>query len=1050
MGYSDISSVTFSNNYEGHISIGYSGGMESHIAIRNSMFEFGMSPLTLVIEQSMYIIELNIANITTRECATNNADIELLIMEITPLSVDLTIRDSQMSFSAGAAIYMDLPYGTTKNPSGSPTVAVRIINCRIVGNQQGGMFVNVREPLRNAIQPYMLFISIRDTLITDNGMFAHSPGSAVAVISPGDLYSANVISHIDIDHVHFAHNMALAQPTGVYSTTEYMATVFLAYAQNIHFSNCVFVNSAVTAMCAFHSVIHVHHNVNFTNNTAYKGAAMAFYGNSSLIVHGDTHLRFVNNHAKSVGGAIFVDKKLPTAVFSKLHNPHCFLWFADAETSKHVPFTNVRFTFSNNIAQNGGNAIYGGLSDTCLVAPISKDDIESRYWSMETILIMISSFEPSASVFSSDPLHVCLCENGKVVPKVLQANETRYPGETFTISAIVVGQMFGAVSGSVYAQFLLHDSDEEVPQLGELEQVQQTGTTECSELSYTVLSSNRAVVLALTSTCATVVTYPDIDVLNKVISDYEYDEKSQKILSLPIYIDIALRPCPLGFTLSDYPAQCVCNSQLQENNFTCNISDQTVLRKGTVWINASTTANGVIIYYNCPFGYCRQGEIDVNLESPDSQCAMNRSGILCGRCRSGLSLALGTSRCLSCSNKKLAILIVFAAAGFILVVIIKVLGLTVSEGTINGIVFYANIVGANQAILFPSGRTNVLTVFIAWVNLDFGIQSCFFSGLNAYWKTWFQFVFPLYIWIIAALIIILSHYYTRVARLFGRNSVPVLATLILLSYAKLLRTIITAFSFAVLKLPNDSKTVVWLLDGNINFFGSSHAPLFLISLSFLLLFWLPYTVILIFVQRLQKHTNLKVVRWIVKLKPFFDAHFGHLKDKHRYWVGALLLIRGILFLIFAANPTNTPSVNLLVIAIFSILLLTYTGNVGQVYKRWYLCLLENSFLINLALLSTASLYVQPSVRDQEALTYFAVSVAFIQFVGVVIFHVWKVVKDTTCWKALKIKPHRPARVERSENGDGPEYHSLDNMQETQPVNLRIRFNDLGEPTLECH
>ena len=1059
MGYSEISSVTFSNNHKGHICIGYSDANNSHITIRNSMFEFGGTPIDIFINNPLYKIVLDIINITTHECMSWYADVTLTIYYFVPFFVDVNIKESRISSSRGAAIYLNLPYGTDAiHPS--TIVSICIIDCTIIGNQKGGVSIKVREPLSNAIQSYMLFIKIVNSQITNNEiwMFDDSQGSALAVIYPGYRYSANVISRIVIDTVTFAHNyvkMAVVEPC--HSTAEYMATVFLAYAQNIYFSNCQFVGSTGTAVYAFQSVIHVHHTVSFINNTACKGAAMAFYGNSSLIVHKGSHLHFINNHAENVGGAIFVDEKLPTAAFvyhMLLHTPHCFLWFADAKTSKDI-LLNARFTFSNNEAKNGGNAIYGGLSDTCLIAPIlSKDDIESRHWTIFIYLRLISKFEPpiskDLSVISSDPVHVCFCENGKPNHTALLINQARYPGETFTISAVVVGQMFGAVSGSVYARFIPHDSDKEVPQLEELQQVQQTGSTQCSELSYTVLSSNRVVVLALTPTSATVLTYPDIDRLNKVISNYEYDEKSQTILSLPIYINITLRLCPPGFILSDHPARCVCDFQLEKNNFTCKIRDQTVLRRGTVWINASIIEKGVIIYYHCPFGYCSQAEIGVNLEAPDSQCTMNRSGILCGRCRSGLSLVLGTSQCRSCSNEYLAILIIFAAAGFALVVFLKVLNFTVTEGTINGLVFYANIIGANQAILFPSGRTNILTVFIAWVNLDFGIQICFFNGLNGYWKTWFQLIFPLYIWIVAALMITLSHYYTLVARLFGRNSVAILATLVLLSYAKLLRTIITVFSFAVLKLPNDSKCVVWLLDGNIKFFGTTHTPLFLVSLSFLLLLWLPYTAILVSVQCLQKYTNLKVVRWIVKLKPFFDAHFGHLKDKHRYWVGALLLVRGVLFLIFAANPTNAPSVNLLAIAIFSILLLAYTGNVGQVYKLWYLSLLENSFLINLAVLSAASLYVQPSISGQEAMTHISVSIAFVQFVGVVIFHAWKAVKVTTLWRTLKIKLHRPVHVDHSENGDGLQYHSLDNMQEMQPVNLRIRFNELGELTFEEH
>ena len=76
--------------------------------------------------------------------------------------------------------------------------------------------------------------------------------------------------------------------------------------------------------------------------------------------------------------------------------------------------------------------------------------------------------------------------------------------------------------------------------------------------------------------------------------------------------------------------------------------------------------------------------------------------------------------------------------------------------------FYANILRVNQATFFLSNTTNsFLSWFIAWINLDIDIETCFYSGLNAYVKTWLQFIFPLYIWSIALLIIVLSLYTSR-------------------------------------------------------------------------------------------------------------------------------------------------------------------------------------------------------------------------------------------------------------------------------------------------
>ena len=131
--------------------------------------------------------------------------------------------------------------------------------------------------------------------------------------------------------------------------------------------------------------------------------------------------------------------------------------------------------------------------------------------------------------------------------------------------------------------------------------------------------------------------------------------------------------------------------------------------------------------------------------------------------------------------------------------------LTVFMGTINGLIFYANIVRVNHAFLFMTPTTsalkvsqNVLAVFIAWLNLDLGIETCFFHGMDAYIQTWLQFAFPFYIWIIAGVIIYLSRRSTTIVKLVGSSVVSMLATVFLLSCTKLQRTVITAFSFTYL------------------------------------------------------------------------------------------------------------------------------------------------------------------------------------------------------------------------------------------------------------
>ena len=129
-----------------------------------------------------------------------------------------------------------------------------------------------------------------------------------------------------------------------------------------------------------------------------------------------------------------------------------------------------------------------------------------------------------------------------------------------------------------------------------------------------------------------------------------------------------------------------------------------------------------------------------------------------------------------------------------------ILNLTVSEGSVNGLIFYANIIRAVNLSSFHQRSTlhSLVHAFIAWLNLDLGIETCFYNGLGAYAKTWLQFVFPLYIWLMVITIIVASHYSTTVSRLTPNNALQVLATLFLLSYAKILRVVITVFSSTIL------------------------------------------------------------------------------------------------------------------------------------------------------------------------------------------------------------------------------------------------------------
>ena len=298
--------------------------------------------------------------------------------------------------------------------------------------------------------------------------------------------------------------------------------------------------------------------------------------------------------------------------------------------------------------------------------------------------------------------------------------------------------------------------------------------------------------------------------------------------------------------------------------------------------------------------------MSINLEHQDEQCAYHRAGVLCGGCQANYSRILGSLKCKKCSSYMLfAIIPSFIAAGLALVVSLIVLNLTVTTGTINGLIFYVNIIHTHHIISNTS--KSFLSTFIAWLNLDLGIESCLYTGFNSYAEIWLQFCFPFYIWLLMAVIIVLRCFFTKfnISRLCDNNIiVEVLATLFLLSYMRLLRLVIDTVSFATIIYPDGYTRNLWLYDGNFDFLKGKHIPLFIVALLLITLFIIPYTLCQFLFQWI---SHFRIMVWI---QLFFNSYASPYKEQYRYWTGLLLFVRIVLLIIFSANESNNPSINL--------------------------------------------------------------------------------------------------------------------------------------------
>ena len=790
-----------------------------------------------------------------------------------------------------------------------------------------------------------------------------------------------------------------------------------AFESNITFSGVSEFTSSSreSALLSFSSTVILSGTVSFFNNTATKGGAMALYSSALKIAEGTT-VSFINNTALERGGAIFVDPGFERNLVLMKQTSHSECFYdvlpdsSNYGTVDHTAASCV-FNFANNSAKYGGSDIYG--ASLKIFACFSNCDVP--------IIDELS--------VSSDPTRVCLCDDSGehqcLNNSYIFVDKQVYPGELFTVSVVVVGGDYGPTIGIVHANFLAPSTGVPLPSLTQYMYSQVTNSSEtCTQLQYSLHSphAQEDIVLYLYTTLYT-------DVQNE--RDEYCITQDYCAHTTPVYFNITLLPCGPGFTLQGVPPKCDCYHELSKNGVKCKIINGTgyFSWKGSIWMKVE--GNDVVYSKRCPFDYCNTKEKQMNDISMNAnyQCNFNRAGRLCGGCKDNYSLAIGSSHCIRCTdNNNLALLIFFVAAGFLLVFFIFVLNLTITQGLINGLIFYANIVWTYQGIFFPhNGKVNVvltfMKTFIAWVNLDFGIESCFFDGLTAVWKTWLQFLFPFYILAIAGLIIVASRCSSRLTNLLGSKAVPVLVTLVLLSYMKLLRVVVSALEFSTVIYTNGSEhstLFLWSVDGNLTYFGLPHAFLFLAGLATLLFLWLPYVLLLVLVQCLRRLPQGRVLKWVVRFYPVYDAHLAPLKHRHQYWLGVLLLARGFLLMTFASTFGVSDAVNLLLLLIVCVALLFHM-TLAQPYLSTAILVLQSSFLINLALLSGFVMlaYTQPTTNEtalsiQAVAVGLSTAVAFLQFCFIVIY---SVVAPRCSSSYCKIQSHHSTQEDTLNHSD---------------------------------
>lgn len=650
----------------------------------------------------------------------------------------------------------------------------------------------------------------------------------------------------------------------------------------------------------------------FVKNRASSKGSVMFLSESKMLF--DNISRFIDNLRSASVGEIFINESQ-----TDCKKDECLLSWTNQ----------TKLEFSNDRSMGDFPTIFGGMIDRCYR---SQDDLVRAV--SNSFSLNANKFKPTTTTgfIGSNTISFCFCNGPALFCDSRKIHVQAAPGQMIHVGVICVDQLRQPKPCTVR-------SESESARGESIKKI-----AHCEQLTYTVVRKYQNVSLIRFS--------------GRIFC------KNDNWNTLEVHINI--EECPVGFQLSDH--QCQCDSRIsgQLNQPNCDINTNLIEIHSGGWFSYS---GGLLrVHKTCPFNYCSLNRSGIHPSFPDAQCRHQHSGILCGGCVSNSSIILGSWKCRACYDSAkysyIWLTLLMALAGIVLVIFLFLLKTTVSSGTTNGLIFYANILSFSGLLDHPLCSIPApLRVFLSWINLDFGIEVCFYSGMDVYQKTWLQFVFPFYIWLLVGVILAVCHHSPTIMKLMGRRNIEVLATLFLLSYSKLLKTILTSLSFTDVMIARADDTSdelqphrVWFYDGNVDFLGDDHLQLFIVSLVFLTFLFLPYTLLLLLGQLMRFIPNKRLgFLQSSSVTSILDAYHAPYTKHHRYWTGLGLSIRCLLFSLFAVSVnvrTNLLWITLAVTIIFLIKNISKTSVYRKKIASWF----EDVCLVNLGILSSVLLY----------------------------------------------------------------------------------------------
>ena len=627
-----------------------------------------------------------------------------------------------------------------------------------------------------------------------------------------------------------------------------------------------FINNTATALHLFMSQLTFFTDVIFESNTANNGAALyleqgtqiCFDEFSSMII-----VHFVNNTATQYGGAVYTD--LPSTC------PYDGAMF-------HSQNQNLSILFKNNTAGVIGNSLYFNIYEFCVI-----DINVSSIYSLFYFPYKFNYSEARNKSIVTSPHSVVL---------YFPNHDGNYIGnDKYFITSKILGKAILFI-GAVFDYF---NNSAEPTQFH----------IKCLHGSYNLANNHDWLLVDNVSLLNITLSGSRIhfNPINITLSLTSILASFNKQISLQLIIELS--PCYSGYFYDVYSNICVCYHH--QDIVEC-YDDYNEIKRG-YWFGAVSGSFKPTVSL-CPSRYCyfgkrrtetRQGYCLLPSTS-DDQCHSHRTGVACGECKPGYTLAYDSPDCINtdkCSARMTVLVIVLTILYWIAVVAVVFILMhfsckfQISSGYVYGIIYYYSIVDilSNNNPYISDAVFQVIAVLSSFAKLTpqlFG-QLCFVKGLSGIDQQFIHYTHALAVLLMLLIIVLVARYSPRIAFYVRRYILRVICILLLLSYTSLASTSLQLLRAT--RYPGYDGLYVYV-SPDMNYFNHRHAFYGVVAL-------LCGTIVVIGLPLFLLLEPLILSRWFnfVRIMPLLDQFQSCYKDNYRWFAAYYLICRQVIIII---------------------------------------------------------------------------------------------------------------------------------------------------------